>query len=80
MLRFRLMVKRGPFARPQASEGKAQHEFSDPDGFLLATGRQPKLTAAKRLLEEGLATANLKVEHVFADENSTEFTVGEVVG
>ncbi|HXO72894.1 MAG TPA: IS110 family transposase, partial [Bradyrhizobium sp.] len=25
MLRFRLMVKRGPHSRPQASEGEAQH-------------------------------------------------------
>jgi hypothetical protein len=26
VLRFRLMVKRGPLLRPQASEGEAQHE------------------------------------------------------
>src|SRR6476620_3750429 len=26
VLRFRLMVKRGPWLRPQASEGEAQHE------------------------------------------------------
>jgi hypothetical protein len=26
VLRFRLMVERGPYVRPQASEGKAQHE------------------------------------------------------
>jgi hypothetical protein len=25
VLRFRLMVKRGPLTRPQASEGEAQH-------------------------------------------------------
>ena len=25
VLRFRLMVKRGPYLRPQASEGEAQH-------------------------------------------------------
>ena len=25
VLRFRLMVKRGPWVRPQASEGEAQH-------------------------------------------------------
>jgi len=25
VLRFRLMVKRGPHMRPQASEGEAQH-------------------------------------------------------
>src|SRR5262245_35201804 len=25
VLRFRLMVKRGPWSRPQASEGEAQH-------------------------------------------------------
>jgi hypothetical protein len=25
VLRFRLMVKRGPWLRPQASEGEAQH-------------------------------------------------------
>jgi hypothetical protein len=48
---------------------------------LLAIGRQPKLAAASRLLEEGLATARSKVELVFVDGNRTEFfTVGDVVG
>jgi hypothetical protein len=32
-LRFKLMVKRGPLSRPQASEGEAQH------GLFCGTGR-----------------------------------------
>jgi len=41
VLRFRLMVKRGPHSRPQASEGEAQHgpfcwigRIGDPTGQL----------------------------------------------
>jgi hypothetical protein len=55
--------------------------FTDQEGWLLAIGRQPKLAAASRLLEEGLATARSRVELVFVDGNPTEFfTVGDVVG
>jgi hypothetical protein len=55
--------------------------FTDAGGYLLAIGRDPKLAAARRLLEEGLATARSKVDLVFVGENRTEtFTVGDVVG
>jgi len=55
--------------------------FTDQEGWLLAIGREPKLAATQRLLEEGLATARSKVELVFVDGYPTEFfTVGDVVG
>jgi hypothetical protein len=50
-------------------------------GVLLAIGREPQSAAASRLLEEGLATADSKVELVLVDEDaSLSFTVGDVVG
>ena len=55
MLRFRLMVKRGPRGRPQASEGEAQH------GPFCWTGRSVKDTSVCIVDDTGKITREVKV-------------------
>jgi hypothetical protein len=54
--------------------------FTCADGYLLGTGRKPKLVSAHRLVEEGLASAESEIELVFVDGFPTErFTIADVI-
>jgi hypothetical protein len=55
VLRFKLMVQRGPRVRPQASEGEAQH------GPFCGTGRSVKETSVCIVDDTGKIVREVKV-------------------